>query len=178
VTSTIAIDVDAPARLVFGLARNVERWPDLLPHYRFVRVRERHPEGAVTAEFVAVRAFVPAVGLGIPVAWRSRSWSEPEALRLRFVHQGGATDGMDVTWRIASTPGGCHISIEHDFQFRSRLWGGLVDRFFVRPIASRTLATFKAIAEAVAASGDVVAPGAAGAGGDRSEPASRANTSA
>jgi ribosome-associated toxin RatA of RatAB toxin-antitoxin module len=157
---------------VFELARNVERWPDLLPHYRRVRVRERHAGSAVTAEMVAVRAFVPAVGLGIPVAWRSRTWSEPEAFRLRFVHQGGATDGMDVTWRIDSTPTGCHVSIEHDFRPGSQVWAAIVNRFFVRPIAMRTLATFKAVAEAVVAAG----VGAVNDVPERSAPSSTSNT--
>ena len=169
-TSTIAIEVGAPGTLVFELARNVERWPDLLPHYRRVRVRERHADGAVTAEMVAVRAFVPAVGLGIPVAWRSRTWSEPDTLRIRFVHQGGATDGMDVTWRIVATATGCSVSIEHDFRPGSQLWAAIVNRFFVRPIASRTLATFKAIAEAVTAAGAV--------GANRSDASSEPNTPA
>ena len=31
--STIGIDVAAPAELVLQLARDVERWPQLLPHY-------------------------------------------------------------------------------------------------------------------------------------------------
>ena len=153
--STITIEVGAPADLVFELARNVERWPDLLPHYRRVRVRERHADGAVTAEMLAVRAVVPVLGFGIPVAWRSRTWSERASRRLRFVHQGGATDGMDVTWRIEPTPTGCTVAIEHDFRPRSRFWGVLVNRFFVRPIATRTLATFKAIAEVVVASGAI-----------------------
>jgi len=150
---TQTIDIRAPAGLVFDLARDVARWPALLPHYLRVQVRDREPGGAVLAEMVAVRSLVPILGLGLPVAWRSRSWSERDGgLRLRFVHQGGATDGMDVPWRIEPTAAGCRVSIEHVFGPRAEAWGVLIDRFFVRPIASRTLATFKAIAEAVAAS--------------------------
>lgn len=171
--STIAVEIDAPATLVFELARNVERWPDLLPHYRRVRTRERHDDGAVTAEMVAVRAVVPVIGLGIPVAWRSRTWADPDSLRLRFIHKGGATAGMDVTWRIDSTASGCRVAIEHDFQPRSRLWASLVNTFFVRPIATRTLATFKSIAEAVVASG---ATASVGDHHEGSEPPPRPNT--
>lgn len=149
--TTSRVDIDAPPEVVFNLARDVERWPDLLPHYRRVRVRERHDDGAVTAEMVAVRALLPAIGFGVPVAWRARIWAEPELRRLRFIHRGGATDGMDVTWRIDATPGGCRVSIEHDFRPRWPVWGALVTRLFVRPIARRTLATFKAIAEVVVA---------------------------
>jgi ribosome-associated toxin RatA of RatAB toxin-antitoxin module len=150
--STLSIDVDAPARLVFDLARDVQRWPALLPHYRDVRVeaREAQPRGAVIARMLAIRPIVPLLGCGLPIAWRSRTWAEETTLRLRFVHLGGATNGMDVTWRIEKTPAGCRVSIDHLFDPRVPGWSALVHRLFVRPIATRTLASFKAIAEAVA----------------------------
>jgi ribosome-associated toxin RatA of RatAB toxin-antitoxin module len=150
VRSTIAVDIAAPADLVFRLARDVERWPRLLPHYVAVSTLERHADGSVVARMVARRPLLPVVGIGLPVAWRSRTWSEADGLRLRFVHQGGATDGMDVTWRIEPSDGGCRVSIEHDFRPRLAVWARFIDAMFTRPIASRTLATFKAIAEAVA----------------------------
>lgn len=147
--ATIGIDIRAPARLVFDLARDVERWPALLPHYVSVRVGERDPDGRRTAGMVAVRRIVPALGFGIPVAWRAMTWAEEATLRLRFRHLAGATRGMDVTWRIEPTADGCRVSIEHDFRPRFAPWALFVDRLFVRPIAGRTLETFKAIAEAV-----------------------------
>ena len=147
--STIAIDIGAPPDLVFRLARDVERWPRLLPHYVAVDALERRAEGSVVARMVARRPIVPILGIGIPVAWRSRTWSEAATLRLRFIHQGGATDGMDVTWRIEPLGEGCRVSIEHDFRPRLPGWARFIDATFTRPFASRTLATFKAIAEAV-----------------------------
>jgi hypothetical protein len=42
------------------------------------------------------------------------------------------------------------VTIEHDFRPRFRPWAAIVDRWFTRPIAGRTLATFRAIAEALA----------------------------
>ena len=149
--STLSIEVAAPPRLVFELARDIERWPALLPHYLAVRVEDRGPDGSVTARMTAVRPVVPALGYSIPVAWRARAWSEEPDLRLRFVHQGGATGGMDVTWRIEATETGCRVSIDHDFDPRLPGWSALVTRLFVKPIADRTLDTFRAIAEAAAA---------------------------
>jgi ribosome-associated toxin RatA of RatAB toxin-antitoxin module len=149
--STISIDVAASPRLVFDLARDVERWPSFLSHYVSVRVERREPDGAVLARFVARRELLRSLGIGIPVAWRSRTWSEPRTLGLRFSHRGGATAGMEVAWRIEPTAGGSRVSIEHEFRPRIRPWAPIADRLFVRPIASRTLATFKAIAEAVEA---------------------------
>src|SRR6266540_7147586 len=112
---TISIEIEAPPDLVFGLARGVERWERLLPHYARSRVLERRPDGQLVVSFVARRPLVAVLGLGFPVAWRARTWNEPETLRLRFVHVAGATRGMDVTWRIEATPAGSRVSIDHDF---------------------------------------------------------------
>jgi ribosome-associated toxin RatA of RatAB toxin-antitoxin module len=151
VRSTTSIQIDAPAGLVFDLAHDVERWPALLPHYLRVDPIRRHEDGALTTRMVAVRRVVPVLGLGIPVAWRARTWHDRDALRLRFVHLGGATAGMDVTWRIEPTGAGCAVSIDHEFRPAFPGWAFFVDRLFVQPIAGQTLRTFKAIAEAVAA---------------------------
>ena len=149
--STVAVEVRAPATLVFELARDVERWPALLPHYVGATVLTRHVDGSVTARMTAVRRIVPVIGFGVPVTWRSRVWAEEDSLRLRFVHVGGATDGMDVAWHLLPTDAGCRVAIEHEFRPRIGIWAWLVDRLFVRPIARRTLASFKAIAEAATA---------------------------
>jgi ribosome-associated toxin RatA of RatAB toxin-antitoxin module len=149
VKSSISIHVATPPEVVFALARDVERWPRLLPHYEDVRILERRADGSVVARMIARRPVFGLLGIGLPVAWRSRTWSEPETCRIRFVHQGGATNGMDVTWRIETTADGCQVTIEHDFRPRFAPWAPFIDRFFTRPIAGRTLATFKSIAEAV-----------------------------
>ena len=145
--STLSIDVTAPPDLVFRLAHDVRRWPALLPHYRSATV-ERRDGDALVVRFVARRPLPGPLGLGLPVAWRSRTWAEPELHRIRFRHQGGATDGMDVTWTIDPTADGAHVAIHHVFDAPGP-WPAFVNRYFTRPIARRTLATFKALAEAV-----------------------------
>jgi ribosome-associated toxin RatA of RatAB toxin-antitoxin module len=155
VRSTIATDVAAPPGLVFSLAHDVERWDRLLPHYARSRASERRADGSLVIDFVARRplpGLLGVLGLGLPVTWRARTWSEPATLRLRFVHVAGATKGMDVTWRIDAVSGGSRISIDHDFRPRIPFFAAFVDRAFTRPIAGRTLATFKALAEALAKS--------------------------
>ena len=148
----ISIDVDRPPRTVFDLARDISRWPLVLPHYRKVTVESRNDD-RLTATMAAVRPIWRKIG--IPVWWRSQQWSdEADAndLRLRFKHVAGATKGMDVTWHIRSTGAGSRVTIEHEFTRHLPLLGDtlfprVVDRLFVRPIAGRTLATFKKLAE-------------------------------
>ena len=150
--STIGIDVAAPADDVFRLARDVERWPRLLPHYvAATRLASPDADGRLVVRFIARRSLVPVLGLGLPVAWQSLTWSEPDGRRLRFRHRGGATNGMDVTWRIEDRPGRrSRIEIDHAFAPRVPGWAWLIDQLFTRPIAGRTLATFGALAEALA----------------------------
>jgi len=157
--STIGIDIAAPPELVYRLARDVTRWERLLPHYSRSAVVRREPDGTLVCDFVARRPFVPVLGLGIPVTWRSRTWHEPATRRLRFVHVAGATKGMDVTWSIEPAGGGTRVEIEHDFRPRIPGFAGFVDRAFTRPIAGRTLATFRALAEALAAEDVRTGPG-------------------
>ena len=150
--SRIEIEVDASGRRVFELARDVSRWPELLPHYRKVTVLSHHA-AEIVASMHATRSFGP---IGVPVRWQTRAWADdadPDDLRLRFVHTGGATKGMDVTWHITPRgPDGSTAAIVHEFSRRlpllgSELFPRFVDRWFVAPIAGRTLATFKRLAE-------------------------------
>lgn len=149
--SEISIAINAPAGLVFALAHDTERWSALLPHYARSRLEDTDGWGRPIMGFIARRPLVPILGLDVPVAWWSRTWNDPEALRLRFEHIGGATRGMDVTWRIEpiGDGAGCRVTISHDFAPRMPGFAWFVDRFFTRPIAGRTLGTFKALAEAV-----------------------------
>ena len=171
--SEIAIEIDAAPALVFALARDVERWDRLLPHYVRSRAVERRSDGSLVADFIARRPLASVLGLGLPVTWRSRTWSEPETRHLRFVHVAGATKGMDVTWRIEPIALGgrrTRVTIEHDFAPQLPFFAAIVDRWFTRPIAGRTLATFKALAEAlVEVSGAAVQPSASD-GADPADP--------
>ena len=149
--SAIGIHVDAPPELVYRLARDVAAWADLLPHYARSTVVETRTDGSRVVDFIARRPFVPVLGLGLPVTWRARTWHDPATRQLRFVHVAGATKGMDVTWRIepALAGRGADVTIDHDFAPRIPGLAAIVERWFTQPIAGRTLATFRVLAEAI-----------------------------
>ena len=158
--SAIGIHVDAPPELVYRLARDVTAWADLLPHYACSRAVETRPDGSLVVDFIARRPFVPVLGLGLPVTGRARTWHEPATRRLRFVQVAGATKGMDVTWRIEPDAAGrgADVTIDHEFTPRIPGLAAIVERWFTQPIAGRTLATFRALAEAVEAGQSTDAP--------------------
>jgi ribosome-associated toxin RatA of RatAB toxin-antitoxin module len=147
VESETAITIDAPPRRVYALAAAVERWPQHLPHYRWVRVLARRGEHERLVEMAARRG-------RIPVWWRSVQRLDPERTGIEFVHVAGATRGMRAQWRIAPREDGTSaVAIWHAFHPRwplvpDALVRLVVGEFFVSSIAGRTLARIKVLAEA------------------------------
>ena len=86
----------APVGRVLEAAVEVERWPELLPHYRWVRRLERRGDGGLV-EMAAWRPFGP---LNYPTWWVSEMWVDRAAPAVRYRHVRGITSGMDVVWRI------------------------------------------------------------------------------
>ena len=146
------ITILAAPETVFRLAAEVELWPAILPHYRYVRVLKRAP-GRRLVEMGATRD-------GLPVSWTSIQWLEPARHRITFRHVTGVTRGMVVEWLIRPVDGAAVVvTISHRFQPRWPLVGGwvaerVIGPFFVHDIAGKTLRRIKAIAE-----GGSLAPG-------------------
>lgn len=146
--------IRAEAAEVYGLAAPVERWPDILPHYRWVRILEDEGEGRRVVEMAALRNF-------IPVRWRAEQLLFPEVPRIIFRHVGGVTKGMEVEWVFAPQGDGVvRVSILHDLERGLAGWpligevvaDGVVGPFFVSNIAGKTLGRIKELAEAEARS--------------------------
>ena len=144
------IDIAAPIEPVFAAAADVERWPNILSHYRWVRISDRPADGPAIVEMAANRPFGP---LNWPTWWRSRMWVDPERFEVRYRHIGGITKGMDVAWRLTPTPGGTHIDLIHDWTgpawplIRRPAAEWVIGPIFVHGIASRTLAGIKRAVE-------------------------------
>ena len=136
--------IDAPYERIFALAADVERWPQILPHYRYVRPVP-DPNGE--------RRFAMGARRGpVPVAWEAIQRPMEAERRIEFVHTGGVTRGMWVAWRFEQRDGTIDVSIEHRLDLRWPIVGELVARTvigpqFIEAIAGRTLRRIKAIAE-------------------------------
>ncbi|MFQ5747623.1 MAG: SRPBCC family protein [Gemmatimonadota bacterium] len=144
------IRIAAPLPRCLEAARDVERWPDLLAHYREVRFLRRDGRGAGLVRMTARRDFGP---LPWPIWWASEMETDPDAGVVRYRHVDGITTGMDVEWRLAGRDGGTRIVILHDWE--GPAWpviGGLAARtvigpHFIRVVAQRTLEGLRAVLE-------------------------------
>jgi ribosome-associated toxin RatA of RatAB toxin-antitoxin module len=148
----------APAETIYRLAAEVERWPELLPHYRWVTVLERDGNRTLV-EMAASRD-------GIPVRWQAVQELFPDVPRITFTHVRGVTRGMAVEWSFRERDRGTLVRIDHELTLRWPLVGGWVAEHVIGPqfianIAGKTLRRVKQIAEAQSAAGgrgDPVAP--------------------
>ena len=142
--------VRAPLRRIFEFAREVDRWPEHLPHYRWVRFQSRGSDGGGIVEMAAWRPFG---SVRWPTWWKSEMSVSESAPNVRFRHVEGMTKGMEVEWSFAREGDATRVRIVHVWDGpRWPLVGGVAARavigpVFVHGIASRTLAGLAAIAE-------------------------------
>lgn len=134
---------------IVELAADVERWPEILPHYRWVTLLDGGGDRKVV-EMAARRD-------RLPLKWRAiqeihRDGPTPV---ITYHHIWGVTKGMDVDWtfRPGDAPGApVEVRIRHDFRPGWPLVGGLIAERIIGPhfvayVAGKTLATIKAIVE-------------------------------
>lgn len=150
------IAISASLTRVFQAAAAVERWPDILPHYRWVRFLERDPSGlGGMVEMAAWRPFGP---MGYPAWWVSQMTVDPAAHEIRYRHVRGITRGMDVVWQLAAKSAaiqGAHVdaTIVHTWSGPAwplvGAWAAdlVIGPVFIHGIASRTLAGIKRAVE-------------------------------
>jgi len=141
-----SITMHAPKTLIFETAANLELWPEILPHYRYIRYLERGPNRNIV--------MMAATRSGIPISWTSEQIIDRERLEVRFHHLKAFTKGMRVTWRFQDAPGGVLVEIEHDLAFLVNFLAPIADKiigdFFIHHIANKTLRDMKAYVEAKA----------------------------
>lgn len=139
----------APAERVFRAAADVERWPELLPHYRWVTMRERRADGGI----VEMAAWRPFGFLNYPTWWVSEMRVEPSRLEVHYRHVEGITRGMDVVWRVAPAGALTDVEIVHEWDgpgwplIRRPAAEWVIGPVFVHGIASRTLAGIRRFVE-------------------------------
>ena len=143
---TNSIIMRAPKRSIFETAANLELWPRILPHYRYIRYLERSPDRNVVV--------MAATCSGIPISWTSEQIIDREKIEIHFHHLKAFTKGMRVVWRFQESTTGVLVEIAHDLQFRVNLFAPMADKiigdFFIHNIANKTLRCMKSYVETMA----------------------------
>ncbi len=140
---TNSIIMHAPRAEIFETAANLELWPKILPHYRYIKYLERGTNRNVV--------LMAATRSCIPISWVSEQIIDREKFEVRFYHLKAFTKGMFVVWSFKETPAGVLVEIAHDLNFRvtvlAPLAESIIGDFFIHHIANRTLQCMKAYLE-------------------------------
>src|SRR6202011_6155922 len=97
--TSISRRIRADPQVVFDLAAEVENWPRILPHYRWVHILPGGAGGRRTVEMAARRDVLMA-GIGFPLHWTAVQTTYPAQRRIEFEHVAGISRGMRVAWTI------------------------------------------------------------------------------
>jgi ribosome-associated toxin RatA of RatAB toxin-antitoxin module len=134
----------APKMEIFETAANLELWPEILPHYRYIRFLERGTDRNVVV--------MAAERSGIPISWTSEQIIDRGRLEIHFHHLKAWTKGMRVVWTFSDASDGVLVTISHDLRFRipvlEPIVHPIIGDFFIHNIANKTLCCIKAYLEA------------------------------
>lgn len=103
------IDVIAPARVVYELAKEQERFPQFMPDVESVTIIERRSNGVVSRWKTLVEE--------APIEWTEEDRFDDEALRIDYRLLEGDLDTFEGSWTFAEREGLTHVvlGVEYDF---------------------------------------------------------------
>lgn len=107
VETTIAIA--APARAVYELAKDQEKFPQFMPDVETVTVLERHDDHWITRWKTLVEE--------APIEWTEEDCFNDEALRIDYKLLEGDLDTFEGAWTFEHRDGLTHVTlgVEYDF---------------------------------------------------------------
>ena len=106
----VAIDVAAPARDVYQLAKDQERFPEFMPDVESVTIVERRPDAIVTRWKTLVEE--------APIEWTEEDRFDDARTRIDYKLIEGDLDTFEGTWTFDDAGGGItHVvlGVEYDF---------------------------------------------------------------
>src|SRR5436190_23624563 len=140
---TNSIIMCAPRMAVFETAANLELWPRILPHYRYIRYLQHSPSRNIVV--------MAATRSGIPISWTSEQIIDRDRVEIRFRHLKAFTKGMQVVWTFQEVSAGVLVQIKQDLAFGVRVLAPVADwiigDFFIHHIENETLRCMKSYLE-------------------------------
>jgi coenzyme Q-binding protein COQ10 len=140
----IKIVVEAPARAVYALAKDQERFPQYMPDVESVTVLERRADRILTRWKTLVE--------DAPIEWTEEDFFDDEACVITYRLLEGDLDTFEGSWTFIEEAGKTHVTlgVEYDFGVPTlaELIGPTLEKK-VRENSEMMLAALKREAEAV-----------------------------
>jgi coenzyme Q-binding protein COQ10 len=139
-----AIAIAAPARVVYELAKDQERFPEFMPDVEIVVVLERHPDKVISRWKTLVEE--------APIEWIEEDRFDDGALRIDYKLLEGDLDKFEGAWTFDERDGQTHVRLGVDYDFGVPTLAELIGPTLqkkVRENSEMMLAALKKQAEAV-----------------------------
>ncbi|MBV8489159.1 MAG: SRPBCC family protein [Candidatus Eremiobacteraeota bacterium] len=104
-----SIAIAAPARVVYELAKDQERFPQFMPDVETVVVLERHPDRVLTRWKTLVEE--------APIEWTEEDVFNDDALRIDYQLLEGDLDKFEGAWTFEERNGVTHVMLGVDYDF-------------------------------------------------------------
>ena len=104
-----SIEITAPARKVYELAKEQERFPDFMPDVESVTVLERHPTHLLTKWKTLVEE--------APIEWIEEDRFNDEDGRIDYKLLEGDLDKFEGAWTFVETAGVTKVVLSVDYDF-------------------------------------------------------------
>jgi coenzyme Q-binding protein COQ10 len=103
------IAIAAPARAVYELAKDQERFPEFMPDVETVRILERHPDRVISRWKTLVEE--------APIEWTEEDRFNDEGLRIDYMLLEGDLDTFQGAWTFEERGGLTYVllTVEYDF---------------------------------------------------------------
>ncbi len=103
------IAIAAPAREVYELAKDQERFPEFMPDVETVKVLERHPDRVISRWKTLVEE--------APIEWTEEDRFDDDALRIEYALLEGDLETFEGAWTFEERDGLTHVllTVEYDF---------------------------------------------------------------
>ena len=114
------------ARQMYDLVADVQSYPQFLPWCAGARVRSRTPQG--DAEVMLADLIISFKVFRESFGSRVTLHEDERVIETEYID--GPFRYMESTWRFTDVEGGCEVSFDVDFEFKSRLLQGAANMFF------------------------------------------------
>jgi coenzyme Q-binding protein COQ10 len=103
------IVVDAPARVVYELAKQQERFPEFMPDVESITIVERMTDGVISRWKTLVEE--------APIEWTEEDRFDDEALRIDYRLLEGDLDQFEGSWTFSERSDSTHVVLGVTYDF-------------------------------------------------------------